>query len=573
MNLCWLIAFFGFTFHAQSESSDCDVGEHVPTRDQWLPTRTCCAWLRSINIKSGKAEHLPITQQDEFTMWGAAQISHMFFDQPYLGGSAQLPNWTRADIDKRVARALAGDFYGETYAGASKLLQDSLHAFGVRGMRGAVVGSETPWVEALLLAAGAVHVTTIEYGAIDTDHPQLSVLTLSGLRELAQSPLGVPQFDFVMTYSSLEHSGLGRYGDVLAPFGDLEWIERIRCLLKPAGIFYFGVPMSSVDCLVWNAHRVYGPHRLAAVERGFRRRLLVGSPATTCDRNVKQPVLILQKASQAVATDLFSKLAIDNARVRRGAWASSVDQLVESYYDTLPTLSQARYSWTNHAGQGHRQFDVLGPVAPHCANLERFGKGDEEKRVCALSKVTDDCVVVSIGSNNQWDFEIDVAERTQCRLVTFDCTCGKLTPPPSVADRITALDVCIGQRNFVNKQGWRFMDWHSALRHANVSHVTHLKMDIEGFEYSVLRDIVIHRLAVAPAQISLELHYQSQMEDISWTKRHKTAGEIALFMLTLFNKGDYFLIDRHDNPFCRHCTELLLARLPRQTKAEFDLQT
>jgi len=28
-------------------------------------------------------------------------------------------------------------------------------------------------------------------------------------------------FDGVITYSSLEHSGLGRYGDALNPWGDL----------------------------------------------------------------------------------------------------------------------------------------------------------------------------------------------------------------------------------------------------------------------------------------------------------------------------------------------------------------
>ena len=28
--------------------------------------------------------------------------------------------------------------------------------------------------------------------------------------------------DFIVTFSSMEHSGLGRYGDPLLPFGDLE---------------------------------------------------------------------------------------------------------------------------------------------------------------------------------------------------------------------------------------------------------------------------------------------------------------------------------------------------------------
>ena len=41
--------------------------------------------------------------------------------------------------------------------------------------------------------------------------------------------------DFVVTYSSLEHSGLGRYGDKLNPAADLEAMAQAWCMLKPGG--------------------------------------------------------------------------------------------------------------------------------------------------------------------------------------------------------------------------------------------------------------------------------------------------------------------------------------------------
>lgn len=103
----------------------------------------------------------------------------------------------------------------------------------------------------------------------------------------------IEPFDFIFTYSSLEHSGLGRYGDSLAPFGDLEWIERVKCLLKRNGIFYFGVPMSKIDCLVFNAHRIYGPLRLEMVTKDFKLLDIIGEKAIDC--NVAQPVMVLQK--------------------------------------------------------------------------------------------------------------------------------------------------------------------------------------------------------------------------------------------------------------------------------------
>ena len=39
-----------------------------------------------------------------------------------------------------------------------------------------------------------------------------------------------------------------------------------------------------------------------------------------------------------------------------------------------------------------------------------FGHGDEEKRVCGHIPhlPNNDCVIVSLGSNNVWDFEVDI---------------------------------------------------------------------------------------------------------------------------------------------------------------------
>ena len=50
------------------------------------------------------------------------------------------------------------------------------------------------------------------------------------------------QFDGVVTYSSLEHSGLGRYGDQLNPWGDLIAMSKAWCLTKTGGRMLIGVP-------------------------------------------------------------------------------------------------------------------------------------------------------------------------------------------------------------------------------------------------------------------------------------------------------------------------------------------
>ena len=107
-----------------------------------------------------------------------------------------------------------------------------------------VVGSRSPWVEACLLAASttaggaaggaasSLEVVTMEYGPLRFDHPALHAVTPSQLRAVLlrlpsdtggggadgvddalrflREGRGVGRFDAVVSYSSVEHSGLGR---------------------------------------------------------------------------------------------------------------------------------------------------------------------------------------------------------------------------------------------------------------------------------------------------------------------------------------------------------------------------
>jgi len=82
----------------------------------------------------------------------------------------------------------------------------------------------------------------------------------------------VELFDVVFSYSSLEHTGLGRYGDPLAPYGDMEAVAQMWCAVRPGGIFFLSLPSFSGRkerhhrCrIVWNSHRLYGYVRLKHV--------------------------------------------------------------------------------------------------------------------------------------------------------------------------------------------------------------------------------------------------------------------------------------------------------------------
>jgi len=167
----------------------------------------------------------------------------------------------------------------------------------IRGKVGMVVGSQSPWAEALSFRFGAERMITYEYMKIQNSHPRLSTITPS---EAAAKFLAgdFEPVDFIFTYSSLEHDGLGRYGDPLNAFGDLESIAKCHCMLKPDGLLFFGVPVG-FDETQFNAHRIYGYRRLSVVlSLGFRLVDMVNFVPFSINMHngyAIQPVMVLQK--------------------------------------------------------------------------------------------------------------------------------------------------------------------------------------------------------------------------------------------------------------------------------------
>jgi hypothetical protein len=183
-------------------------------------------------------------------------------NQAYLGGKSHTPVWTKDVVDKGI-RSCSNNSLGGTYGvevvvelnkGFERIKSD------IVGGRVLVIGSENPWLESCALSAGAASVVTLEYGSIISEHPQITTLTPDAMRtKFADGTLGF--FDVILTYSSVEHSGLGRYGDALNPYGDLQAIARAWCVAKPNAPMLIGVPYAEekFNVIEYNAHRQYGP--------------------------------------------------------------------------------------------------------------------------------------------------------------------------------------------------------------------------------------------------------------------------------------------------------------------------
>jgi hypothetical protein len=65
--------------------------------------------------------------------------------------------------------------------------------------------------------------------------------------------------DSISCLSTIEHFGLGRYGDNLDPYGHIKGFNNIIKMVKPGGLIYLSVPISSKTKIYFNAHRQFEP--------------------------------------------------------------------------------------------------------------------------------------------------------------------------------------------------------------------------------------------------------------------------------------------------------------------------
>ena len=204
------------------------------------------------------------------------------------------------------------------------------------------------------------------------------------------------------------------------------------------------------------------------------------------------------------------------------------------------------------------RFDALGSVV-QCPPrlLQVLGRGDDEKRVCAALAAARPCVIVSIGSNNQWGFEEAVAsEFPHCRVETFDCTVDAAVPAP-LRSRVTFHPFCLGVRDNAQE-----LSWPGIVRRLGLTGPpTALKADIEGFEWDVFDALARSGAeSLLPFSLSIEVHLWTEVKEVRWQGRWRRPEETAGWMETLRTIG-YVLVDRHDNPLCSYCSEITLARI------------
>ena len=245
-----------------------------------------------ILLSGAPPREIPTDMYNEFTDNGKIPVYEWYFDESYPPEKPVV--WTKKAINQNIRKIRRGNtwYYGITDTWLYQALEK--HKSHFKGKKVAVIGSITPWYESIVIHYGGKPVT-IEYNKITCNDPRVEVYTVEEFKDSDQT------FDAVISISSIEHSGLGRYGDDLNPNGDLEAMADIKAMLNPGGLIFLAIPICQ-DSVTFNAHRTYGPNRLPKLLEGFTIYESIGFDKKDFEKHpvtdtgwYHQPILILTK--------------------------------------------------------------------------------------------------------------------------------------------------------------------------------------------------------------------------------------------------------------------------------------
>lgn len=195
--------------------------------------------------------------QNRFTMNGL--IKPWFYDEPLNSSKSEPLYYSEERI--RIALDRTARYECGCYGAIDTWIYLALQKYSIKDLDVCVIGSDEqgygPWYEAMVLNMGGIP-TTIDYNEIIYEDTKFKFMSVDEVKRNIDSGY---RFDCLLSVSSIEHDGLGRYGDTINPDADLETMNMLRSYVKPNGLFFLTVPVG-MDQVVYNAGRIYGPHRL-----------------------------------------------------------------------------------------------------------------------------------------------------------------------------------------------------------------------------------------------------------------------------------------------------------------------
>lgn len=190
------------------------------------------------------------------------------------------PVWTQHLVDLMLSMQARGvTLSPKSYPHAAEDVRLACNAFlgqSFRSRRAAVFSAISPWVELTLLSWGVSSVTTVDYNPpiVEARLPGMATARVLSQPDLASvcTQQSSSRFGLIVSFSGIEHDGLGRYGDPINCDGDLAAMSEMWACLDTGGILFLGIPTNCRDDDGRSFkffHRIYGPSRLPVLLQGF----------------------------------------------------------------------------------------------------------------------------------------------------------------------------------------------------------------------------------------------------------------------------------------------------------------
>jgi len=230
-------------------------------------------------------------------------------------------------------------------------------------------------------------------------------------------------------------------------------------------------------------------------------------------------------------------------------WLQELDAL-----DAMPLSSRRKFK---NPINNWEPFDLFPPTYDcDMNNVKRVGNsGDGGKWVCEPFDIANDCIIISIGSNGNFEFEKGMQQFTngKCKIYTFDCT-GSWSDPST-----SFYPWCVSGVDEV-RDGKTYKRLITIMKDLGLPHISYLKMDVEGYEWAVMPDILGESNQVAlPHQISFELHTYTEIYKLAQVKDDDWL-EPVIRLARLMDKAGYRVAINEFNVECGFCTELIIVR-------------
>jgi len=177
---------------------------------------------------------------------------------------------------------------------------------------------------------------------------------------------------------------------------------------------------------------------------------------------------------------------------------------------------------------------------PH--KVQRVGTmGDGGKWVCGLREVAKQpsCVIYSVGINGESSFEAELLQSTNCQLWGYDFSVAKFGPEidlvPELKERSHFFAYGLGGKDdFGPGKNPQFYTLPTLMKMNGHDFIDVLKIDIEGYEFTVLTELLRHYKGrpLPFGQLQLEIHSWGKdfHEFVTWWEALEGAGLRPFFI-------------------------------------------